>query len=128
MIHKNSRELNRYYQRIRILLPIHDVFAKKFLRDFKSSVEETLERSTYHTIEDVILHFGSPEQIAYDYIASIDSEHLFKTLHTRHYIKTIFTVIIVIILIFGLFRIWNLYQIHEELERGLIVREITVIE
>ena len=58
--HTREKELKKYLQQIRILIPIRSPGVKKFLRDFRSSLEEYTEEHPDWTMEDITQRFGSP--------------------------------------------------------------------
>ena len=53
----NQKELNIYFRKIRLLLPIYSKAEKQFLKDFKDSVFVFIEKNPHCTMDDVIERF-----------------------------------------------------------------------
>ena len=65
----NQKELNIYFRKIRLLLPIYSKAEKQFLKDFKDSVFVFIEKNPLCTMDDVIERFSEPEEVVHDYIS-----------------------------------------------------------
>ena len=72
----DSRKIKRYFKQIRLLIPVRSKGVKRFLRDFGNSVVEYQEEHPECSAEDIIEWFGSPEDVAYEYVSSVDAEEI----------------------------------------------------
>ena len=72
----DSRKIKHYFREIRLLIPVSSKGVKKFLQDFRSSVEEYAENHPECSAEEIIERFGSPEDVAYEYVSSVDAEEI----------------------------------------------------
>lgn len=85
---------------------------KKFTNQLRNSFEEYIEINPEGTEIQLEIHFGKPEQVAMDFIDSLDKEQLLKEMNRSKIIKRnvmICTALIVLIALttgIGVF-IWN---------------------
>lgn len=130
--HTREKELKKYLQQIRILIPIRSPGVKKFLRDFRSSLEEYTEEHPDWTMEDITQRFGSPVDIVHDYISAIDPEDILRRLVKFRIIRNAI-IIIVIAALAGIsiatgYRLWMLNDLRQQAEGELAVYTYTTIE
>ncbi len=69
MVNHEQKELDTYFKKTKLLLPIYSKQEKQFLKDFKDSVSVFIEKNPLCTMEDVIERFSEPEEVVHDYIA-----------------------------------------------------------
>ena len=80
----NQKELNIYFRKIRLLLPIYSKAEKQFLKDFKDSVFVFIEQNPLCTMDDVIERFSTPEEVVHDYISeALATENLCQKIQFR---------------------------------------------
>ncbi len=125
----NQKELNIYFRKIRLLLPIYSKAEKQFLKDFKDSVFVFIEQNPLCTMDDVIARFSTPEEIVHDYISeSLATENLCQKIQLRRFVKKILLTLLIGILAALAVRTIALLHIVNESEQYYITREVTEIE
>ena len=125
----NQKELNIYFRKIRLLLPIYSKAEKQFLKDFKDSVFIFIEQNPLCTMDDVIERFSTPEEVVHDYISeALATENLCQKIQFRRIVKKILLTLLIGILAALAVRTIALLHIVNESEQYYITREITEIE
>ena len=125
----NQKELNIYFKKIRLLLPIYSKAEKQFLKDFKDSVFVFIEQNPLCTMDDVIERFSTPEEVVHDYISeALATENLCQKIQFRRIVKKILLTLLIGILAALAVRTIALLHIVNESEQYYITREITEIE
>ena len=125
----NQKELNIYFRKIRLLLPIYSKAEKQFLKDFKDSVFVFIEQNPLCTMDDVIESFSTPEEVVHDYISeALATENLCQKIQFRRFVKKILLTLLIGILAALAVRTIALLHIVNESEQYYITREITEIE
>ena len=125
----NQKELNIYFKKIRLLLPIYSKAEKQFLKDFKDSVFVFIEQNPLCTMDDVIECFSTPEEVVHDYISeALATENLCQKIQFRRFVKKILLTLLIGILAALAVRTIALLHIVNESEQYYITREITEIE
>ena len=125
----NQKELNIYFRKIRLLLPIYSKAEKQFLKDFKDSVFVFIEQNPLCTMDDVIERFSTPEEVVHDYISeALATEDLCQKIQFRRFVKKILLILLIGILAALAVRTIALLHIVNESEQYYITREITEIE
>ena len=125
----NQKELNIYFRKIRLLLPIYSKAEKQFLKDFKDSVFVFIEKNPLCTMDDVIERFSTPEEVVHDYISeALATENLCQKIQFRRFVKKILLTLLIGILAALAVRTIALLHIVNESEQYYITREVTEIE
>ena len=125
----NQKELNIYFRKIRLLLPIYSKAEKQFLKDFKDSVFVFIEQNPLCTMDDVIERFSEPEEVVHDYISeALATENLCQKIQFRRFVKKILLTLLIGILAALAVRTIALLHIVNESEQYYITREVTEIE
>ena len=125
----NQKQLNIYFRKIRLLLPIYSKAEKQFLKDFKDSVFVFIEKNPLCTMDDVIERFSTPEEVVHDYISeALATENLCQKIQFRRFVKKILLTLLIGILAALAVRTIALLHIVNESEQYYITREITEIE
>ena len=125
----NQKELNIYFRKIRLLLPIYSKAEKQFLKDFKDSVFVFIEQNPLCTMEDVIARFSTPEKVVHDYISeALATENLCQKIQFRRFVKKILLILLIGFLAALAVRTIALLHIVNESEQYYITREVTEIE
>ena len=125
----NQKELNIYFRKIRLLLPIYSKAEKQFLKDFKDSVFVFIEQNPLCTMDDVIERFSTPEEVVHDYISeALATEDLCQKIQFRRFVKKILLTLLIGILAALAVRTIALLHIVNESEQYYITREVTEIE
>ena len=125
----NQKELNIYFRKIRLLLPIYSKAEKQFLKDFKNSVFVFIEQNPLCTMDDVIERFSTPEEVVHDYISeALATEDLCQKIQFRRFVKKILLILLIGLLAALAVRTIALLHIVNESEQYYITREITETE
>ena len=125
----NQKELNIYFRKIRLLLPIYSKAEKQFLKDFKNSVFVFIEKNPLCTMDDVIERFSEPEEVVHDYISeALTTENLCQKIQFISFVKKIFLILLIGFLAALAVRTIALLHIVNESEQYYITREVTEIE
>ncbi len=125
----NQKELNIYFRKIRLLLPIYSKAEKQFLKDFKDSVFVFIEQNPLCTMNDVIERFSTPEEVVHDYISeALATENLCQKIQFRRFVKKILLILLIGLLAALAVRTIALLHIVNESEQYYITREVTEIE
>lgn len=125
----NQKELNIYFRKIRLLLPIYSKAEKQFLKDFKDSVFVFIEQNPLCTMDDVIERFSTPEEVVHDYISeALATEDLCQKIQFRRFVKKILLILLIGLLAALAVRTIALLHIVNESEQYYITREVTEIE
>jgi len=84
-MNKVNLELRNYYKQIKKNLP----FSKQssiLLKNLKNSIDDYISLHSHFNIQEIIDTFGTPDEIAMSFIASIDSKELKKQLSAKRII------------------------------------------
>ena len=125
----NQKELNIYFRKIRLLLPIYSKAEKQFLKDFKDSVFVFIEQNPLCTMDDVIERFSTPEEVVHDYISeALTTENLCQKIQFIRFVKKILLILLIGFLAALAVRTIALLHIVNESEQYYITREVAEIE
>lgn len=87
-----SKEIKKYLEEIKLLLPAFSKEEKKFLRDLMERIEDYLDENPKATIQDIEDQFGTPIEIAQSYMSSLDLDVLLKRLSISRFIRRFFAI------------------------------------
>lgn len=96
-------DLDTYYHRIRKLMVCKNRDKKKLIAELEGNIDAFLEDHPGASFDDITGHFGTPEDIAIDYISSVEGSELGNGLNKARFVKRLSLVVgLVIVLIFSL--------------------------
>ena len=125
----NQKELNIYFRKIRLLLPIYSKAEKQFLKDFKDSVFVFIEQNPLCTMDDVIARFSTPEEIVHDYIVeALQTEDLCKKISLSRSIKRAIAILLLLAALSTAFWGISCYKAYLDSKESVISQELIVIE
>ena len=125
----NQKELNIYFRKIRLLLPIYSKAEKQFLKDFKDSVFVFIEQNPLCTMDDVIERFSTPEEIVHDYIVeALQTEDLCKKISLSRSIKRAIAVLLLLAALSTAFWGISCYKAYLDSKESIIHERVIVIE
>lgn len=78
MSRQNQQELEQYFKQIKLLFPVFGPYEKRFYEDLKASVTEFTLLEPNYTLGDLHENFGDPKEIIRTYLASVDSDYMYK--------------------------------------------------
>lgn len=123
-----KNEIDQYFKQIRLLFPILGKEERKFLSDFKTTVEEYAENQTGCCLDDVKERFGEPEDVVHEYITMLDQFQLCKRINLRNLIKRVIFVILLLVIILVSYRMIVIQDAYQQAMDGMATYEVTVIE
>ena len=107
--------LRRYCRSIRSWLPCPRKLKTMILTDIRENVSAYLEENPQADLTQLHSHFGTPQQIAADYVADLDMPSLLHGLRLRKRIFTAVTVLVSAALIAALLMwVWGICRSIEE--------------
>ena len=116
-----------YIKQISHILPLHTKKERLFLSKLKDSVIRFTEETEDCSFDSIADRFGSPLDVAHDYLSSVGEVELEKALSKSRLIKGCILVALIVVIII-LFAIW----LKEELafrhswENNIVLEEIIV--
>lgn len=128
MNRNEKRMVNKYIREIQHLLPIIRQTEKRFLADFRQTIDDYCQTTNEISYEVLINVFGEPKDLASNYILEQEPTNLRNAIRFTHYIK-IFTITIILsfLAIIGI-RGYAEYQAFQNSKEAYIQREVIVIE
>lgn len=123
-----KNDIEQYFKQIRLLLPILGKEERKFLSDFKVTVEEYAEHQTGCCLEDVKERFGEPEDVVHDYVTMLDQFQLCKRINLRNLIKRAIFIMLLLIIILVLYRMIVFQDAYQQAIDGMASYAVSVIE
>lgn len=120
--------INEYYRILKAMFPIKDIYEVKFLKDFKNSLIEFVNEYPNSTFDDLIIEFGTPQEVLLEYMDTQDYLQTSKKIKNRSY-KKIFVTCLIICLFIGMSSyILFLLKLNREVERSIPNQVETIIE
>lgn len=77
----------RYIKKIQNCFPIYGKEEKRYLTELSFYIDEYIERNPEVSEEELIQEFGSPSNVAGEYLLRADEKYLLKRLRISHFIK-----------------------------------------
>lgn len=96
---KLNDEIESYLKEVKLLMPIHFRAERKYLRDFRTSVEKFIGEDSSITRLAVEQYFGRPQQVITEYLYTLDQYELCRRTSLRKSIKRFTALVIVLILL-----------------------------
>lgn len=108
--------LKKYYRRTNRLLKCPQKTRLRLIEELQNSVEEFLEEHPNAAPSDIVQHLGTPEQIAHDYLSSLDERQLHDYVSRTKTIRRVLAAMAIVVMILAaifvlLYRNWkdNIY-------------------
>lgn len=120
---EQNNKLTNYYKDIASLLICSAGQKKKFMSDFKISVNDFLEENPDCVFDDIEIAFGTPEEISSAFLTDDSSVNLKKRLNIK---KIIILALIAALVIWLIFAAVSLIDVHEE-AHGTLTENILLI-
>ena len=80
-------DLDTYFHKINKLMVCKGSRKKKLIEELKASIEDFLDDHPEASIHDIVGRFGTPEDIAIDYISSVEGSEFGNDLNSARFIK-----------------------------------------
>ena len=82
-----TRNAKLYYRNVKSIVSFSSKDKKQFLQLLKKNLIEFSEQQNNCSYQDMINHFGTPNEVASSYIESLDTDILLKHLKFKKFIK-----------------------------------------
>lgn len=123
-----SKSAKKYYNNLKLLLPVNGKNEKRLLKDIQSRLAELSEESTSCSYEQICDELGDPSDIVINYYNDIDAEYLIKKLRFTKFIKGIAICIIIAISVLTLLDSFYLHKLYLENKNTIVKYRTEVIE
>ncbi len=110
MRNKAKNELKMYFNDIKKRLTCSYPLRIAFIRDFSSTVNMFIEENNTEAIEDIINHFGTPEEIAENFYSVNDISKLKKKAKIYSLVISALLVLSVLLVVFIVYAIIFIFQ------------------
>lgn len=122
-----TRNAKLYYRNVKRIVSFSSKDKKQFLQLLKKKLIEFSEQQNNCSYQDMINHFGTPNEVASSYIESLDTDILLKHLKFKKFIKILVAVLCISILSYTCFEIYTLNCLYESAKESLNLHEETTI-
>lgn len=128
MTEKSTEKIVKsFIKQTKSLFPIYNSQIKTFLSDLQNSMFDFASDNNV-TYEQLGTHFGSPQEIVFNYLTEMPEENLSKCLSLKRTIKIcIITALAVFIIAAAVFSV-SYYKAFKAAEDAVISQEIITIE
>lgn len=97
----------KYIQSIRLFLPLNRKAEKMYLKKLKAHVDSFCDDNNSISDEQIFEEFGTPQENAYNYLTTLDSEEIAKAIDTKRLVYRTITfasiISVVTAIVFSLF-------------------------
>ena len=107
-----SKNCSRYMRDLKHLFPVYGKKQKAYLHTIKSSIEDYYASSPNPSYEDLINHFGSPQEIIGDYIREQNTQDLLRQINQKRYLRGLVYILFISALICSLSYGINCYRAY----------------
>ena len=107
-----SKSSSRYIKDLKHLFPVYGKKQKVYLHTIKASIDDYYNSSIPPSYEDLINHFGSPQEIIGDYIREQDTQDLLKQVNQKRHLQGIVYILFVSSLVCSLSYGINCYRYY----------------
>ncbi|MBQ8562564.1 MAG: hypothetical protein IJ443_01575 [Firmicutes bacterium] len=121
-------ELKQYFKQIKLLLPILGKEERKFLSDFKVTVDEYAESHPGCSLDDIKCRFGEPEDVVHEYVSMLDQFQLCKRINLRNAIKKAIALLMILAVAYFGYRTVLLQRAYDQAQESMASYAVTVIE
>lgn len=90
------KEIQKYIQNIRRLMPIYSKAEKQYLSFLQERIFDYINENPFCTIDNIYMQFGEPKVVMEHYLQSLEHEYIREKLQVKHRIQ-LFAAICVII-------------------------------
>lgn len=120
----NKKEIKNYLKKAGKNCPPE--FRKKLIKELENNISDYIEENPQSTAEDILKHFGEPEEFSCEYILSMDENDIKKSVLKSKWIKrSVITGISLLILIAVITSAWI---IHDNSRNAVVYYSETVNE
>lgn len=120
----------KYYRELKGLFKKINFAQGKFLKSYKEMLDEYVIVNPKCTYEDLVLRFGSPQDVYINYINEQDPENVLKTIKHNVWKKALTWCIIIALIASGIIvavRCFFYYRLYQEAYKDIpVVREVII--
>jgi len=95
---KHTKELHDYYNKISSLMPCNHKVKQRLLLEIKSNIADFIYANPECSFQNIIEHFGSPQDICDSYIETINAQEIRKKMNISKLVKVVIVLIAATIL------------------------------
>lgn len=126
-----NRAVKQYYRILRGLFKSINFCEGKFLKSYREMLNEYAILNPQCTYNDLVLRFGTPQEVFTDYINEQDPGEVIKMIKKNNG-KKILLVSLIMILVVGIIslsvRCYFLYRLYQEVSNSIVVTEEIIIQ
>ena len=122
-----KKDVRKYLRQVRFCLPLHTRVERKYLQELRETIIEYQHEHNDISMPDIVKHFGTPKDVAIDYLTIMDEEKLYRLVSIRRILRIVLTAALILIL--SCFILFNVYLHHMYLldKEAMAVSEETII-
>lgn len=124
----SERCTTKYYRILKELFIQINYMEGKFLKDFRSALQEFATTHPGCTYDELVEKFGNPTEVWYDYVAVQEPEYLLNCVNRKRVTKwikvSVIAVCICCCLIWGLFY----YSLYKSGKSAIVDEHVVIIE
>lgn len=123
-----NKESRKYYNNLKLFLPIHGKNEKQLFRNILLRLTELNNNDPSVTYEEICNELGSPYEIVTDYFDNAEPNYLAKKIRTTQYLRNTFIACIIILLMLVCIRSFFLQKALETVQSEVIIYEQETID
>lgn len=123
-----NKEQENYLQQIKSSFPIFRGNEKKFYDDFENSVREYGKKNPTCSQEELVEHFGNPNQVIEEYFDNINSNDYISLIKRKMYARVVAFVAVICLIFTTVAGIWYIGKAKQNFEESIVVSEETIIK
>ena len=117
-----------YVSQVKAILPVWGKKEKAFVKKLHSALCDYCEDNNVNTIEELYKGYGTPQEIAFEYIALMKPEVISKRINTAKYLRILIVTVIVLSTIATSLFCMGLFHEYKVQTRQEVVGTNVVIE
>lgn len=118
-MHKElEKEISRYLNDIKCLMPGDISSKRKYLRGLKNEIYDYAEENEDVSMGDIVLHFGEEEEVAKLYVDTLDVKTIKRKLNIR---RVVVTVMIAALVVWGVMATVGLVVSRVDAKDGMVI-------
>lgn len=126
---ENNKHITNYYKDISTLLPIRGSNEKRYLNDFKKTLNEFSDEMPNASYEDIINEFGEPKDVVISYLNNCNEDYLINKLKIRSIVfKTSIIVTVISICLCLVYSYLFIIGYNEAKQQRITTTETTITE
>lgn len=124
----DKRCTTKYYRILKELFFEVDFMEGKFLKDFRSALQEYASTDQGCTYEMLVNKFGAPEEVWYDYVSAQDADYLLSCVNKKHIKKWGVRCVVILCICCLLIYVMFSYSVYNKANVSIVDEKETVID